>query len=414
MRNHIVLLCFTLATQLVYSQDTIKVTFSQETDTLTKQRFIDKYENVFMTKVPTRHMLKFGLGFYPDNLRRFYSSEIRNVTYEIGYEYKILPAVSIGVNIGVTNPYNYTPKFAGTFVANIQGKWYFDMDKRIRQEKSANNFTGNFLSAVYEHRTRYDWRRFELSRMGIEFGLQRRFLSQGRFEFAVGLFRQTYQNGYYQADEWLAGDQTTELAISTRTNIGLAIGDWKRTSRSPLCEILNCEQFVQDQWKVSLPSLELSLRKIQLTTAFAYERKFGQSPFSVNAQVFSDFRKEFRRSYKSDGNEVSDYTYQLQPIIQFRFYALQKRNIRKGTGGNNLSGIYFAPHVEFLRYTTTKWGHYQSKQHFGPGLSLGYQQSIFKRVYVDIFGAMGRNLPSDSPDSPKRFGTLRIGFGLRI
>lgn len=359
-------------------------------------------------------MLKFGLGFYPDNLSRFYSSEVRNLTYEIGYEYKILPAASIGVNIGVTNPYNYTPKFAGTFVANIQGKWYFDMDKRIRQEKSANNFTGNFLSAVYEHRIRYDWRRFELSRLGVEFGLQRRFLSQGRFEFAVGLFRQTYQNGYYQANEWLAGDQTTELAITTRTNIGLAIGDWKRTSRSPLCEILNCEQFVQDQWKVSLPSLELSLRKIQLTTAFAYERKFGQSPFSVNAQVFSDFRKEFRRSYKADGNEIFDYSYQLQPIVQFRFYALQKRNIRKGTGGNNLSGIYFAPHVEFLRYTTTRWGHYQSKQHFGPGLSLGYQQSIFKRVYVDIFGAMGRNLLSDSPDIPKHFGTLRIGFGLRM
>jgi hypothetical protein len=43
-----------------HAQDSIKVSYSQEPDMLVKQRFIDRYENVFMTKVPTRQMFKVG------------------------------------------------------------------------------------------------------------------------------------------------------------------------------------------------------------------------------------------------------------------------------------------------------------------------------------------------------------------
>ncbi|MCE7067168.1 hypothetical protein [Dyadobacter sp. CY326] len=44
--------------QLAYAQDSTNVSFSQEVDTLVKQRFIDRYENLFMTKVPTGQMFK--------------------------------------------------------------------------------------------------------------------------------------------------------------------------------------------------------------------------------------------------------------------------------------------------------------------------------------------------------------------
>ncbi len=38
--------------------DTIRITHTQETGTLEKQRFIDKYDYVFMTKEPTKWMVK--------------------------------------------------------------------------------------------------------------------------------------------------------------------------------------------------------------------------------------------------------------------------------------------------------------------------------------------------------------------
>ncbi len=68
-------------------------------DTLTKQRFLDRYDNVFMTKVPTRHMFKIELSQYYQ-ARTFALSEDRafnNTSLQLGYEFKFLPAFSIAL-----------------------------------------------------------------------------------------------------------------------------------------------------------------------------------------------------------------------------------------------------------------------------------------------------------------------------
>lgn len=55
------------AFESLHAQDSLRITYSQEQDTIVRQRFIDQYENVFMTKIPTRHMLKLSLVFSPNS-----------------------------------------------------------------------------------------------------------------------------------------------------------------------------------------------------------------------------------------------------------------------------------------------------------------------------------------------------------
>lgn len=60
MKKFFFFISFAFFIDIGFAQDTTRIVFSQEADTLVKQRFIDRYENIFMTKVPTRHMLKLG------------------------------------------------------------------------------------------------------------------------------------------------------------------------------------------------------------------------------------------------------------------------------------------------------------------------------------------------------------------
>ena len=53
-----------LITGPAYSQESAQILFTEEYDSLPPVRFIDRYENVFMNKVPTRNIFKFGISQY--------------------------------------------------------------------------------------------------------------------------------------------------------------------------------------------------------------------------------------------------------------------------------------------------------------------------------------------------------------
>ena len=82
------------------AQDSTKITYSQEVDTLQKQRFIDRYENVFMTKVPTRHMFKIGLSQYYQALPAPLLDDklLNSASLQLGYEFKFLPSFSLALS----------------------------------------------------------------------------------------------------------------------------------------------------------------------------------------------------------------------------------------------------------------------------------------------------------------------------
>ena len=396
----------------LFAQDTIKTSSSVEFEEFVKQRFIDKYENVFMTKIPSKHMLKVNLAFNPSNFRSFNQTDIQNITYEIGYEYKVLPAFSVALNFAATNPYYFNSHWQAALAVNAQVRWYYEMNKRIRQGKNANNFSGNYVAAIVEKRWRYDHGAIPLSGIGIEFGMQRRFLNRGRMEFGIGVFYQHYRDDFFKDIGWITGSRVSEFVITSKTNFGLAFGDWKREKNQPLCEIINCEQYVGQQWKVLWPSINIGTRLLKGTFGLSYEKKIGKSPVSVNAQIFADYRNILL--YKKlivDQRSFSTASYQIQPSLQIRYYYFQKRNIRRGSGGNNLSGLYAGPYSDYVKFSESKAYIDGKREHFGVGFVAGYQKTFLKNAYMDIFGTQSWNV-LNGPGRPKVLRSFRIGFGL--
>ena len=405
-------LFFLLSLTQSFGQDSTKITYTEEKDTLVKQRFIDQYENVFMTKVPTRHMLKLGLEFYPTNLYDFTSPEVQNLNYHLGYEFKALQNLSIGADITINGGYGTTNGFVATVSSLLYTRWYYDMKKRIREGKGANNFTGNYFAIVAGKRWKYTPALYPLKQIGIEFGIHRRFLNYGRLEFAVGAYYQRFSNGYYSEDVPIGSAILSDFEISTKSNLGLAFGDWKRASHGPLCDILNCEEFVKNQWKLLWPVVRISSRIINGTIGIGYERKLGKTPVSVNTQLIADFRKGELGLVGLSGGLLSDQSHQIQTSIQMRYYAFQRAAIRKGKGGNNLSGLYLGPHFDYIHYNYEMMEELAiNKKHFGPGFTIGFQKTLFRKAYLDISGVQSWNLLSDLPTDKASIGSLRVGFG---
>jgi len=146
------------------SADSVRITHTQEAGTLEKQRFIDRYDYVFMTKEPTKWMLKgYGdiINLLASNLfQRSYVNHV--VDFRLGAEYKISPSFSIGVDVtrlanrpvtpdGLTDySYIYSSSFSKNWRTSAELRWYHDMASRIKQGKSSNNFSGNYVSLRYE------------------------------------------------------------------------------------------------------------------------------------------------------------------------------------------------------------------------------------------------------------------------
>jgi len=395
---------------MAFGQEHIKTTFSEETDTLVKQRFIDRYENIFMTKVPTRHMVKMDIVMNTGLSSDLKLSDISNLNYQMGYEFKVSPEFSLGVNALLKNYYTTNGGNGRIISAGLLGRWYFDMKRRIREGKSANNFSGNYLSAVHERQWELSAKLAPSSKSGVEFGMQRRFLNYGRIDFAIGIFYQHYSDSTNRSNMFFQ-ENRSDFAIITRTNLGLAFGDWKRTNNLPVCEMLRCDEFLGSQWKVLWPVLNLGPRTQRATVGLAYERKIGKTPLSLNAQIFADYYHHFN-GYIINFRNTSDVAYQIQPSLQMRYYFLQKRKIKRGTGGNNLSGLYLGPYSDYVKISERLNQEANKREHLGAGFIVGYQKTLLRNGYIDIYSEESWNLLRRVPGTKSHIGSFRVGFGV--
>ena len=409
MKKIILLLSLLSVFQPAFAQDSTKITYSVETDTLVKQRFIDRYENVFMTKVPTRHMFKIGIEFYPLGHFEYGSSNLHTKSLTLGYEYKLMPSISLGINLKSNGSWSQSSVFSGSLAANIQGRWYFDMNRRIREGKSANNFSGNYLAIVGEKYWQSYYNVYPQIRTGLEFGLQRRFFNNGAIDFAAGVYYQRYRDGNLISEFSNLIRKEKDFEISTRTTLGLAFGDWKRAGHIPACDILRCDEAVYSQWKILWPIVRISSNIINGSIGVAYERKLGNTPVSINTQLLADYN-HINSNFILNSRVYNPRQYQIQSSIQARYYFLQKQNIRKGRGGNNLSGFYAGPNVDYVYYYNSEM-YDRNKLHLGAGINYGYQKTLFRNAYIDISGTQSWNLLTNQ-SGKNRLGSFRIGFGL--
>ncbi|MCF2491061.1 hypothetical protein [Dyadobacter sp. CY347] len=367
--------------QSAFAQDSIPVMFHQETDTLVKQRFIDRYENVFMTKVPTRQMFKIAAV----------GSEIQGTGFNFGYEYKLLPSLSVEASVytqlsefnsGLAQELRYFNFRSVSIWANAKARWYYNMNRRIEKGLNANNFSGSYIGLSVEQRL-LDEHYNNATRFGLLYGFQSRFLNRGYFDFSVGIY-QKRQTGSTFSEVDPAPFKLKNFVLSTQANIGIAFGDWKKATTNPICDVIMCDELVKGQFKVEMPYVAIGWNEQVVRAGIAYERRLGQGPLSVqtDANLYyanHNVRNAFKGRYSSIGAS-----------LELRYYFLQDFLMRNGKGGKNLSGPYLGIRggYEFFNAKVsngyvTELNRRLSYQAVRTELHLGYQQRLFKTMYIN-------------------------------
>ncbi|GGN07800.1 hypothetical protein GCM10010967_49280 [Dyadobacter beijingensis] len=142
---------------------------------------------------------------------------------------------------------------------------------------------------------------------------------------------------------------------------------------TPVCDVLLCDEEIQNQWKLRFPEASLGLGQRSLRFGIAREAKFATSPFSIDLNANAEF-------YDTEIARMKGYWVKLG--LQGRYYFLQQKHIRRGKSGNNLSGFYTALEIaNFMTKRTAAWSF--NRQYWGASISGGFQQRLFRNIYVD-------------------------------
>lgn len=443
--------------------DSSRITHTQETGTLEKQRFIDRYDYVFMTKEPTKWMLKgYAIRTVRANNYDLISNDRISTPFEVAFERKLTPdfSVSFGgipqvaaARLISSNP---TTEYSGRISSNLTIKaftelrWYYNLNQRIKEGKSANNFSGNYLSVRVKKnfinpQTLFRGYSFSSingkfitdkmyeanhSQIGLAYGLQRRFLRNGLIDFSLNLNRVAFFHAHQQITlksssgaslpsvesyNWEI-NKANYWQLHTEMRLGLAIGDFTRSSKQPLCDVLKCYENEKQLWKFTWPSIRLAAKEQSFASSVAFERKILNSSFSINAQIDGYF---FNQSITPPGS-ISNKSQQLElwSSLQGRYYFLQKYRLAKHDGGSNLSGLYGALSLfNITERTSINIQHFYLNS-FELGPTLGFQQKIFNRGYIDYHFSFSKSI-DESRNYPRSVAgeftfrpSFKLGFAL--
>lgn len=267
------------------AQDTISVTFTEENSPVAEQRFIDRYENVFMTKIPTRKIFKLG----------YLATTYNGIGFNAAFEYKVFPALSVEATLtsrttrlgSALTIDRFERQFSGrNLFASVGSRWYFEMNNRIARQQSANNFSGSYVGISYERSLTAIQSDRPREHFSVTYGFQSRFLANGFLDFSLGLHYITpYLYLYGNANRVLPGFRIENAVIASRSMLGLAFGDWKRNGKGPSCDVLHCDYLVKQHFKIRLPELKIGIYNQSIRAEIGFEQKLGKSPLSVNMSV---------------------------------------------------------------------------------------------------------------------------------
>jgi len=380
-----------VASSAVFGQDSLTVSFSEETDTLVKQRFIDRYENVFMTKVPTRHIFKLSKV----------GSELSSTGAYLAYEHKIRPSWSVELGVFAQTTRFNMPLYSEIRYFRLSNvgywgiaktRWYPYMNSRIRSGLNSNNFNGMYLGLNYEQSFKMGWGYWSgykiTNRAALTWGFQSRFLNRGHIDISLNLYNREhgFDDFFFKEQGYLAYQN---FFLTTNASLGLAIGDWKRKPSPGLCDILVCDEQISGQWKLTMPEVLLGLYKWQASSGISYEKKIGKTPFSIEPGVSAGFQGN--DSFTSLSTSLA-----TGASLGLRYYLLEKFLFRRGLSGQNFSGPYLSAGAGYSfsrnRNKDTdqpEWDYAREVQTLGYTTALGFQQRFFKRFFIDGYVSYG-------------------------
>lgn len=416
----------------LFAQDSTQtVQFTTEIDTVvsTKKRRLDTYGDVFQTQVPVRSVFKIMVPV--DLLRTLNGAQMsiprqngQSVVQQlsdvvrIGYEQKLSTAWSINAEAALTwnstGGVSYVRGERGGLYSTLyplnvrillQPRWYYRMNRRIREGKSVNNVSDNYLGLSLERRmpiqtespiSPYASRPSHSQEVALVYGLQRRFGKRGFADFTIraGVASSQLYSRYLRASSW-------EPFIETRSLIGFAFAGQSQ-SISSRCELFHCFEPVRSIWKVDLNNpIRWSPHAGHLRTTVAYEYKLGASPFSVQGEwsVYGKYQQS-ERTYGTDyPYAFRDHLLQGGIALESRYYYNLKSRINRGKQSDNLSGSFITLGISSERLGNRieqreghlregekrVWSNHHIRQTLSDGyLAWGTQRRLFSNGFFEL------------------------------
>lgn len=359
----VIILLFCFCPKYLLAQNEATKQDSSHLNKDTEIQYLDPWEYAFMMHEETKWIFKAFLNGYDESGGT-----------KIGFETKLKRSFSINIDGGMRSMYypdperDYVNRTSSLFLS-LDARWYYRQKKRIRDKKLSANLSDNYISIGYRF-SYLDHDRINAQQVYTRWGLQRRFLNNGIVDlgFEFGAFLDKDQN-MYQLGNYL--------------NIGLAYAkDKYKLDREKLCPVLRC--YAADSYVFKTNFTELismflgdKAMRLKFRPEIAFEKKLGQSPFSINTQLsaYLFYNEIYSASYR-------DFTYKIDALLEARWYYNLKKRIRKGRTGNGLSANYIAV-GGLIAYGNTI---YNFREEFRNNLHLitGWQRLFGEHLYFDL------------------------------
>lgn len=405
MKRIALIFCIALLAAVAPAQtpDTVFLNIGQESGVLEKQQFIEPYDEIFRTMDPVRWAAKVDF---------LYGAGRGSAIAFIAGEYKFSPGFGLQLGYGINSVSRYdtfSPVVPNPFfrfyevanvvghLVNIQPRWYYQMARRVREGRSANNLSGDYLGLELAHMVyglglSAERERFASSEttVALRWGLQRRLFRSGFADVSFGVGARRY-DGF---DPTEFGERKYwDFFADTRFSLGLGVFRPKASKKdAAYCDVLRCFRDEKKMLKIDLFNLVRVTDKdnIKGTASLAWERKLGESAFSVELSGFVGARKT-ETTYVN----TFDYDYsgwQWGGHIQPRYYYSLKKRMARGKSGNNLSGTYLALQTMF-RQENEKQSDVIANQasafdgtstYTGAGPMWGFQYRFLKNGFIDL------------------------------
>lgn len=355
--------------------------YTTETASLSDVKFIDYYDDVFLTQVETKSMLKVDLLPLQNFLPVFTpSADFFFPVINIEGEQKISKSLSLNlglrpsffyrnikeqnvlvtdtmVTIGEPLPFVKASKkdFDLGMALRVEPRYYFTMSNRIKKGLNANNLSGVYIAPSYTfYVKRTASARINDSfpkisgtavshRVGLNLGLQRRIFERGFIDLYFG-YAYSWGNNVFvpfpttrDPSEYEVFKRFFEFdAISSGVKLGWAIGSVGDAYDPNKCEVLKCYQEVNGVFKLNLLyAARVIDNNLSGELSLAYEKRLGNSSISLNTELFVFY-----------GGSVNGNILFLEPYLRGnldltpRWFYNQNRRIAAGKSGKNLSGDY--------------------------------------------------------------------------
>jgi hypothetical protein len=407
----IILLCFF---KTLTAQDTLQVT--TEKSDFTPPQYSTAYDDVFMNKKETKWLVKvdaldFMLHLYNNDALDLRSSgKLPHLSVE--FERKIKQNMSL--NFGLhTNRGFAVSTLKAPLSLSVEPRYYFNMVNRIAAGKSGNNLNGTYLGLrtdVLLLRASNP-RAIEPVNYGfmLNYGIQKRVFNNWYmgYQVGVGAANTTYSTSrrILLGDNTILNNQQWQSQWESKFTVGLAFGGNKR-EQANTCDLFRCFEEENSLWKFDIQNLIPrsvkggffnDRRSFKMGLSAAYERKIGQSSWSINTELRGSFFNEisFEEIVSPRTGKTFQTSFQRKNLniglsVEPRYYYNQKKRIAQGKSANNLSGNYFAVEtsLNYVNYLYPEFGWWGPQNvvynyvRFAP--KWGMQRRLFKNGFFDF------------------------------